>query len=89
MRPPRSRRQQPEFAEIMAAGLVDIFGDYACSRNRGRALLDQDRRGSSRIKRDEFLTPFPSPLLHQPDRQAVFFKNQPHEAGMRTDRMMQ
>ena len=85
MRPPRSRRQQPQLAKRRAAGLVEIFGDDARAGHRRHALLDQDRRRAGRIELQKFLAPFPDPLLDQPRRQAVFFERQPHEAGMRTE----
>ena len=82
-------RHQPELAEGEPAGLVEIFGDDAGARHRRRALFDQNRRGPGRIERQKFLAPLPDPLLDEPRRQTVFFERQPHEAGMRADRMME
>ena len=40
------------------------------------------------IERQKGLAPFPDPLLHQPQIEAVFAEHQANEARMRTERMM-
>ena len=75
-------------AERGAADLVEIFGDDGGAGNRRRTLFDQNRRGSRRIELEKFRTPLPHPFLDQPRRLTVLFEHKPHEAGMRTDRMM-
>ena len=55
----------------------------------GTALGDQDRRGGRGIEREKRLAPFPGPLFHQPQVEAVFAEDQANEARMRTERMME
>src|SRR5262249_43823314 len=72
-----------------APALVEIFGDYARARHRGRTLFDQNRRGSRRVEHQELGPALPDPLFDQLWRYAVFLKDEAHEAGMRANRMME
>src|SRR5215208_4200229 len=80
--------QQPPLAGLGAVGLVEVFGDDRGARHRRMALLDQHRRLAFGIERQEFLAPFPHALLDEPWRDAELAQREPHEARMRTERVM-
>src|SRR5262249_47921843 len=69
-------------------GLVEIFGDDPCARDRRRAFFHENRRGSRRIEHEELLAPLPDPLLDQAYRQPEFLEHKTDESRVRTKRMM-
>src|SRR4029077_6625174 len=82
-------RQKAVLGRGGATGLVEIFGDHARAGYRRRTLFPQNRRGPRRIEHQELRAPFPHPFFDELRRQTVFFEYEAHEAGMRTNRMVE
>jgi hypothetical protein len=53
------------------------------------SLREQNRRGASRIERQEAFTPFPGPFLDEPQIETVLAEYEPDKARMRTERMVE
>jgi hypothetical protein len=81
-------RQQPEFRELAAARLGEIFGNDGRARNRRRALFHQHRRGAGGIEHQEVLAPLPGALLDEPRGLPKLLQDEPDKTRVRTEWMM-
>src|SRR5215217_1311438 len=84
----RHTRYWRDWSSDVCSSDLEVFGDDRGARHRRMALLDQHRRLAFGIERQEFLAPFPHALLDEPWWDAELAQREPHEARMRTERVM-
>src|SRR5262249_30218999 len=86
---PDFARQQAQFAELGPSGLVEVFGDDGCPRNRGTTFLHHHRSRASGIEDEKFLAAFPHTLLDRARGDAVFAERQAYETRVRAERVVE